>query len=112
MYKDKDKQREYQREWVRRKRGSTGSTDRQGSTVRPVTVKQAKSKQTEPPTVKRVSPVEGITPWPTFSELATCSDSQLKQVYAKAIEESTKVRQSKPKPQSYNSMMVGYVPPK
>lgn len=73
-YKDKEKQREYQRNWVRQKRGSTRVRQPESSTL----------------------------------VIPTCE--QIVGVLHKRILANPKV-EIKPKPQSHNSMMVGYVPP-
>lgn len=69
MYKDKGRQREYQRNWVRQKRAK-GSTVRQGSTIPDVIPKDD----------REIVPFCPALPKPV-------------------------------PPQSYNPMMVGYVPP-
>ena len=65
-YKDPDKQREAQRDWVRQKRAEQGSTKQRPARLAPI---------------------------PIPCEIKPKRDKDIK-------------------PQSYNSMMVGYVPPR
>ena len=94
MYKDKDRQREYQKQWVRQKRALQGSTQ-QGST-------RFNAGELSPP-----------------SELRGDDDVSAQSIVARAKKNGVTIGQQhtheqgiaeQPKPQSYNPMMVGYVP--
>jgi len=97
-YKDKDKQRKYQRNWVRQKRGST----RQGST------------DVIPKVEPNVIPCNTQTVMPKDmgkAIIAQVAKRQIENKYGTVANAITNLCGDKPKPQSHNPMMVGYVPP-
>lgn len=91
MYKDKDRQREYQRNWVRQKRAK-GSTEVIPSDTLSV---EPDDSLLQPSFLKQV---ESFTTADVIWESEPGAAAEL----SRAVVE----------PQSYNPMMVGYVPPK
>ena len=92
MYKDKDRQREYQRNWVRQKRAK-GSTEVQGSTVIP------KCSSVVPDGSTTIDIVDVL-------HARILARHKIMSSGAMAVPDKPK-----PKPQSHSPMMVGYVPP-
>ncbi len=90
-YKDKAKQKAYQAEWVRQKRASKGSTDKQGSTevnLRPLALAESQTSESVTQIEKVLAtPIEGL-------------NNKYLDSYMPTIEQ-----------QSHSPMMVGYVVP-
>lgn len=87
-YKDKDRQREYQRKWVRHKRKGSTAINREN---------------VEPSVEPSVRPVVEML------DKIIINGIDMKTVFN--MGEPSEPIPLKPEPQSYNPMMVGYVPP-
>lgn len=118
-YKDKDKHRAYQRDWVRQKRGSVrqGSTEQegvtQGSTRSNIDINPLPSESASTITIDQYN--AALEEMRRRTEPQRLSTEEVKLVVAQAAAASAAAmipaRARQANTQSYNPMMEGYVPP-